>query len=62
MTQTATQATARDLAFGARIEFTNNWGQQNQRAAVLWQDGDTLGVDYLGCQHEISTAAVTKVL
>lgn len=65
-TQTATQAltaiVTKPLDFGTAIEFTNRWGQENCHARVLWHDGDTVSLDYLGCQHEFPVASITKVL
>lgn len=39
--------------FGQRVNFTNTYGQPATARAIA-QDGETLTVDYLGCQHEIS--------
>ena len=41
-------------SFGDKITFTNNFGQKNQAAVVMSQDGNVLTVDYLGCQHEVT--------
>lgn len=46
--------TATTYAFGDEVTFTNRWGQDNQHAVVIRQDGNVLTVDYLGCMHEIT--------
>lgn len=59
--QTLAETITKPLEFCDQIKFTNNWGQPAV-AAVLWHDGDTVSIDYLGCQHEIPVTAITKVL
>jgi hypothetical protein len=59
---TKTQTACKNLTFGDQVLFTNSWGQERQLATIIRQDGDILTVDYLNCQHEINTSAVTKVL
>jgi hypothetical protein len=60
MTRTETQQiTSTTFNFGDEVTFTNNWGQRNCLARVIWQDGDVLSIDYLGCQHEIALNQLT---
>lgn len=56
-TQTTTPKTS--FEFGDAVTFTNQWGQKNCFARVMWQDGDTLSIDYLGCQHKITLDQLT---
>lgn len=59
---TLTLVVTKPLQFCDSVEFTNRWGQENQRAEVMWHDGDTVSIDYHNCQHEIPVTAITAVL
>jgi len=60
-TAVLTPVVTRRLEFCDAIEFINGWGQRG-RARVMWHQGKTVSIDYLGCQHEILVTVVTAVL